>query len=155
MTVQFKIEGADNLRKNLKMLAGDVQLKTAWSAGKKAANVIRDAAKANASRIDDPESPNSIAKNIAIQRNTRRFKRTGDISFRIGVRGGAKSKESNEKNPGGDTFYWRFIELGTRKVSARPFMQPALRDNIANATNTFAREFDKGINRAIKRMKKK
>lgn len=154
MTVEFKLEGAENLQKNLKMLAGNVQLKTARAAGRKAANVIRDAAKANASRIDDPDTANSIAKNIAVQVDTKGLKRTGDLTFRIGVRGGAKSKESNEKNPGGDTFYWRFKEFGTSKMPAQPFLQPALRDNISNATDTFVREFDKGINRALKRMKK-
>lgn len=155
MTIQFKFEGTDNLRKNLDMLAGDVQLRTARAAGRKAANIIRDAAKANAATLDDPETANSIAANIVVQTSTKDLKRTGDLWFRIGVLGGARSRADNEKNPGGDTFYWRFIELGTSKLPARPFLLPALRDNIEKATQTFITEFDKGLTRAVNRMKKK
>lgn len=154
MTVEFKLDGVDALRKNLAMLSKEVQLKTARTAARKAANVIRDAAKANAERIDDTETANSIARNIVVQASAKDFKRTGDLIFRIGVRGGAKSRKDNEKNPGGDTFYWRFIEFGTSKKAARPFLLPALRDNIQSATDTFVREFDAGLNRALKRLKK-
>lgn len=153
--IDFKLEGTENLLKNLKTLESDVQLKTARAAGRKAANVIRDAAKSNASQIDDPETANSIADNIAVQFVAKDFKQTGDLKFKIGVRGGARKRSDNEKNPGGDTFYWRFIEFGTRYVPARPFLRPAMRDNVDRATNTFILEFNKGINRAINRMKKK
>lgn len=152
--LEFKIQGADNFKKNLRQLEQNVQLKTARAAARKAANVIRDAAKANAEKLDDPETSQSIAANIAVQQRTKELKRTGDLVFSIGVRGGSKSKSSNEKNPGGDTFYWRFIELGTSKLAATPFLQPAMKDNIAKATNTFVMEFEKGIARAVKRMKK-
>jgi HK97 gp10 family phage protein len=152
--IQFKLEGSENLRKNLKILQADLQLKTARAAGRKAANIIRDAAKSNAAQIDDPETANSIAENIVVQASAKDLKKTGDLVFRIGVRGGAKKKSTNNKNTGGDTFYWRFIELGTSRLAARPFLLPALRDNINRATTTFIQEFDKGISRATKRLKK-
>jgi len=160
--IQYKFEGVENVRKNLQMLASDVQLKTARAAGRKAANVIRDAAKSNAERINDPETAENIAENIVVQTSTKDLKRTGDIYSRIGVLGGAVgyAKKSGEikgrgaGNPGGDTFYWRFIELGTSRTPARPFLLPALTDNIQKATNTFIQEFDKGLTRAVNRMKK-
>jgi HK97 gp10 family phage protein len=152
--IDFKIEGTENLRKNLKMLSSNVQLKTARAAGRKAANVIRQAAQENARRLDDPKTATSIAENIVVQASAKELKTTGDLYFRIGVRGGAKSKGSNKGNPGGDTFYWRFLELGTSKIPAKHFMLNAMRNNIDKATNTFIAEFDKGLNKAVNRMKK-
>jgi len=38
----------------------------------------------------------------------------------------AKSKLQNSLNKGGDTFYWRFLEFGTKSIKARPFMRPAM-----------------------------
>jgi len=154
MSASIKLEGVDNLLKNLKMLKSDVQLKTARAAGRKAAVVIRDAARENAARIDDSETAENIAKNIVVKQVTKELKTSGDVKFVVGVQGGAASRKGNESNPGGNTSYWRFIEFGTSKVAARPFMLPALRDNIGSATDTFMREFDAGINRALKRMKK-
>ena len=155
MNVDFRIEGMANIKKNMMELEKDVRLKGARFAGRKASNVIRDAAIANAEAIDDSETANSIAKNIVVQFATKTFKRTGDVMFRIGVRGGAKTRKENEKNAGGDTFYWRFLEFGTSKMEAKPFLKPAMTDNIDKATNVFVSEFDRWLTRAVKRMKKK
>lgn len=71
--------------------------------------------------------------------------------MRVGVLGGAKApaiqsgefKGKGKGNPGGDTYYWRFLEFGTENMPAHPFMRPA-QDNNA-ATNKFAEEMKKGI----------
>ena len=101
---------------------------------RKGANVIRDAARGNAKRLDDPDTSESIAKNIAVQSgNRRRERQEGGPVMRVGVMGGARDmgkygefKGAGKGNPGGDTFYWRFLEFGTSKMAARPFMRPAM-----------------------------
>ncbi|HEL8103645.1 TPA: hypothetical protein U0A68_004974, partial [Escherichia coli] len=55
-------------------------------------------------------------------------------------------------NPGGDTWYWRFLEFGTEHVAARPFMRPAMNGADAEVVSTFARELEKAVDRAIRRM---
>ena len=79
--------------------------------------------------------------------------------YRVGVRGGAKKyvddKGNRRKgrvgksykvggskgNPGGDTFYWRFLELGApgAGIAARPFMHTAMTQNAENTTTEVAR----------------
>ncbi|MNE79587.1 hypothetical protein D3C80_1760880 [compost metagenome] len=51
-------------------------------------------------------------------------------------------------------WYWRLLEFGTERIRATPFMRPALTESIAEVTNTFVSEYDKSIDRAIKRAAK-
>src|SRR5690554_1060777 len=114
--LDVRFEGLDEALDKLVGLPIAYRRKGVRFAGRKAANVIRDAAASNAQRHDDPRTPESIARNIAIRFSNKTFRRTGDVSFRIGVLGGAKSPAiasgelvgNGKRNPGGDTFYWRF-----------------------------------------------
>ena len=156
--IEAKMKGFDDLLKNIEIMKTEAGLKGARTAGRKAAIVIRDAAISNAQQIDDPQTSEDISKNIVVQVG-KSFKHTGDVTFRVGVMGGAKTfKEKlgkkDKQNPGGNTSYWRHIELGTSKVSARPFMLPALRDNIGKATQVFIDEYDKILERTAAKLKK-
>lgn len=155
--IDFKIEGLDAAVGKLQSLSHDAKYKGGRAALRMAARVVVDAAKANAERVNDPKSPESIAANIAERWNGNLFKRSGDLGFRVGVLGGAReeTKASRKANPGGDTFHWRFIEFGTSKMPAAPFMRPALADNIGRATDAFVTNFDRAIDRALKRAQKK
>lgn len=161
--MQFSLTGLDELLGKLEGVSHDMKYKGGRFALRKAAQVVRDAAKRNAERVDDPDTPENIAENIVERWSGRRFKRTGDLMFRVGVMGGARgyAKASGEvqgkgkANPGGDTFYWRFLEFGTEKMPRQPFLTPALTDNFNKATDEFVRQYDKALDRAIKRAKKK
>jgi len=154
MDIQIDMQGLEALTAKLQTLKQETRYKGGRTAGRKAANVIANAARARAALIDDPKTAENIMSNIAVRWNNRLFKKTGDIGFRIGVRGGAKSKKENDTNPGKDTWYWRLIEFGTVKMAARPFMRPALQESAQQATNTFISEYQKAIDRAIKRAAK-
>lgn len=152
--VEFSLIGLEELRTNLQQLSKDAEAKGARFAGRKAANIIRDAAIANAKKIDDPDTPEDISQNIAIRFSTSFFKKTGDIKYRIGVLGGAKKSTSDATNAGGNTWYWRLIELGTSRTAANPFMLPALTQNIDKVTSEFSSQFSKWIDRRVKKLKK-
>ena len=170
-SVQFKIEGLEELLGKLASVTDDVKRKGGRSALRKAAQLIANKAKENAKRLDDPESANDISKNIVARWNGKLNKSTGDLGFRVGVRGGAKLQKNyytrrgrtareyhvggDDANPGGNTFYWRFLEFGTKHMPAQPFMRSALADNISEATRTFVTAYTKAIERAIKRARKK
>jgi|SRR6188474_2072032 len=153
-SVDFKITGVEELVGKLRGLTYDLRYKGGRAAMRSASDVIVNAAKANALRIDDPKTANSISKNIVGRWNKNLFKLSGNLGFRVGVLGGAKSRKENQSNPGGDTYYWRFIEFGTSKVPAKPFIRPALEQNLGNATDKFVTEYSKKIDRALKRAKK-
>lgn len=149
-----KVEGLKELKDRLNYLSYDMQYKGGRFALRKAANVIRDQAKENAERIDRAETSNSIADNIAVRFGSRQTKRTGDITFRVGVLGGAKKSETLAgKYKGGDTWYWRLVEFGTEHSRANPFMRPAIEASAQRATNEFINQYNRALDRAIKRAK--
>ena len=158
--IEFSITGMDSLLGKLDALKVETRQKGGRAALRKAARVLAEKAKENAARVDDPGTAAAIYKNISFRWNGRLYKRTGDLGFRIGVLGGAriqksKPKGSDPSGPGGDTRYWAFVELGTERARAQPFMRTALADNIELITKTFVTHYEKAIDRAIKRAAKK
>lgn len=160
--VYFEIRGLEKALANMRALPVLVRNKVANSAMRKAAILVRDAARANAQRIDRTETPLKIADNIDARYASRTSKRTGDVIYQVGVRGGAKAYGNTKRNrgkkrvgekydTGGSTYYWRFVELGTSRSRARPFMLPALERNTQAATDAFVAEFDRQIARALKK----
>lgn len=163
MMSETNLQGVDELIAMFETITDETMRKTGRAALRKAANVIRDKARENAERVDDPSTPEDIAKNITLRWNGKLYRRNKDMSFQIGVRGGARAYRSSggvlhkkdNKNPGGDTRYWRFLEFGTQHSPAQPFLRPALPAVAAKASQTFVDEYKKGIDRAISRAKKK
>ncbi|MDN5519195.1 HK97-gp10 family putative phage morphogenesis protein [Pseudomonas sp.] len=153
--VEFSILGLDSLLGKLAEVSIDVRRKGGRAALRKAAQVVVQKAKAGAERIDDKATGRSISDNIAMRWNGRLFKRTGDLGFRIGVLHGAVLKDGGDLSSNAPTPHWRLIEFGTEKMPAAPFMRPALADSISEVTNTFVTEYEKAIDRAIRRAAKK
>lgn len=154
-TVQFSLIGLDSLLGKLATVNDDIKRKGGRSALRKAAQVIAAKAKEGAERIDDKGTGRSISDNIALRWNGRLFRASGDLGFRIGVLHGAILQDGGDLSPNSPTPHWRLIEFGTEKMAAVPFMRPALADNISDVTNTFISEYEKAVDRAIRRAAKK
>ena len=163
------ITGLDEVEANFKKIGNPRKQKnTTTRAARRAMNIVRKAAADNAKSIDDTETPNRIWKNIATR--TGRTRGTGMVLMRVGVRGGAqqyaKTKANvrkgragktyatagSKKNPGGDTFYYRFLEFGTSKMAARPFMRIALWNNTEKVQAKFAEDFKEQIDKELSKM---
>lgn len=169
--IEFALEGIDNLLGKLDAVSDDLKRRSGRAALRKAARLVAESARNNARKLDDPETRQNIVANIALRWDRRRHRRTGDLAFRVGVLGGAKQThnyhtrrgrpsreyqvDGDSGNPGGDTFYWRFLEFGTRHIRAEGFMRNALAENIEAATGTFLSEYETGLDRAIKRAAKR
>lgn len=162
--VTFKINGLDELEAKLKKLADPKRIRNAARRSlRRGANVVAAAAKRNAGSIDDPETRNSIQKNVAVRGGgIKRERRVGGAMMRVGIRGGARNmskygefKGKGSANPGGDTWYWRLIEFGFthkrsgRRVPANAFMRRAMAEKADQAVSTIAKaanvELDKEI----------
>lgn len=157
-TVEFSILGLDSLLAKLETVSYDVKRKSGRAALRKAAQLVANKAKEGAQRVDDPATGRAIAANVALRWNGRLFKQTGNLGFRVGVLHGAvlpKQGDQVEKGQNAPTPHWRLLEFGTERMRAQPFMRPALEQNISAATDLFVTEFEKGIDRAIKRAAKK
>lgn len=153
--VEFSITGLDRLLGKLESVSYDVRRKGGRAALRKAAQVVMQKAKEGAERIDDKATGRSISDNIALRWNGKLFKQTGDLGFRVGVLHGAVLKDGGDLSPNSPTPHWRLIEFGTESMAAVPFMRPALANSISEVTATFVTEYEKAIDRAIRRAAKK
>lgn len=115
--LSVSLAGAQELELTFKRFKDETKTKVAKSALRAAAKkTIFEQALNNVRQLNDPNTAEDISKNLMLRFNSKSFRRTGNMSFSIGVRGGAKSREENAANPGGDTYYWRFLEFGTKNI---------------------------------------
>jgi len=150
-SVEFKLEGFDDHLARLKKLETKVAKSTLGKGMRRGMKIVRDAARDGARGIDDPQSAANIPKNIVTRTMSKKKVRgRGDIGIQVGVMGGAggsKKSEAFDGLPGKDTRHWRFIELGTAKIPARPFMGPSLEKNTQKVTSTVAQELKKELDK--------
>lgn len=119
------------LEKRLTEIADKVAKKALRTAARKAMNAVRKAARDSA-----PKESGLLDKNFALLTKVK----GGEVTAKVGIRGGAKA---NPTSP----FYFRFLELGTKTIAAKPFLQPALESNaesvLATVLDELRRELDK------------
>ena len=177
--VQVTMRGVAELNKKLELLAKETRFKGGRAALRRAAEVMANQARDNAGAINDPKTAEEIRKNITVRFSPKTFESTGNLKFRVGILGGARAPEGSKQaraterrrqrtgaasledmgeiagkgkgNPGGDTYYWRFVEFGTERAPAKPFMRPVMSQSAQSATDTFVSALDKVIDRAIKK----
>lgn len=162
-SVQFKIEGLEELQKQLKKISEETSDKSAKFALRKSAQLVAKEAAEGAKKIDDPNTAEEIAKNIVDgnkypgvrARSARGNRAGGGIGMRVGVQGGAggnlkKGASHYDQFPGGDTRHWRFWEFGTEKMRAVPFMRPALSQNVGKAISEFVSQYRAALKRRAK-----
>ncbi|MBK8916373.1 MAG: HK97 gp10 family phage protein [Phycisphaerales bacterium] len=121
---QSRIEGLSDLAKALREMPEDLS-KNALRAGMRAgAATIRDEA-----RLKVPILTGRLREAVYLKQVRELSSRLTQVFF-VGVRTGPKRKKNKqtgaiEKDYSRDAWYWRFIEFGTRFMSARPFLRPA------------------------------
>ena len=152
MSVEFNIEGLDEVQEKLKRLANPRLMKNAARRSmRKAMAIVRDSARNAAKGIDDPQTSEKIWKNIAIAAGKTRNQ--NEVVMRVGVRGGASFSNPNPPNTsGGDTRHWRWLEFGSVHNPPTPFMRPALQNNIQAVTNSFAENFNREIDKELAKL---
>lgn len=146
MANQFKIEGLDLVVKKLKSLPEKMQRKGLQDAVRKGANLVKKDAQRRARRFDRPQTPQAVFKEIVTRVDNKAGNKVGGVVMHVGVRGGARRYKNNKHNRKlnrvgaryegpGNVFYWRFLEFGTSKMRAQPFMRPALASNVGAVTD--------------------
>ncbi|NHB57024.1 hypothetical protein G9F32_03120 [Acinetobacter sp. 194] len=152
MSTEFEIEGLEEVQRKLKQLgSAKIAKRIARKSSRQAMNVVRDAARANAKAIDDPETMEKIWRNIVV--GSGKTRNSNEVVTRVGVRGGASFSNKNPpKTPGGDTRHWRFKELPTSRSPATPFMRPALSNNIQQVTAKFTQIFSAELDKELAKL---
>ncbi|HGH3665778.1 TPA: HK97-gp10 family putative phage morphogenesis protein [Acinetobacter baumannii] len=148
-----QIHGLEPALRRMRAIGNDKTVKRiARKAMRQAMNIARDEARQKVKRLDDPTTPEKIWKEIVVQNGRSRNKNT--LVMRVGVRGGARIPYTNNAQnrrsgrvgktyqTDGRVFYWRFLELGTSRQPATPFLRPALYENIEQITDKFVQVFN-------------
>lgn len=121
--ITYKLTGADKLSATFKTLPQQLQRKVVIPAAKDAMDIVLQDGRNRAQQIDDPKTTRDIALNIALIEDKKFFNETGSTKISVGVR------KSGKGRLGGNTFYWWFVELGTSRSRAQPFLRNALGQN--------------------------
>jgi HK97 gp10 family phage protein len=131
MMVEYEhIEGLKELLAALKELPEKIArnaLRVSVYAG---AKVIRDEAKIKAPVTTGPVSeghppPGTLKRSIIMKWIPEQSGMYNQV-FAVTVRHGKKYQKQGKKgDKSQDAFYWRFVEFGTSKMIAHPFMRPA------------------------------
>lgn len=145
MPTTVKLEGLDDLLAKLKQLPGRIGDNAMRRSLRKGANVIKTAAVAGAQKIDDAKTREAIFKNVTVvSGGKKREIEAGGPMMRVGIR---------KDGPGGDTFYWRFVEFGTSNAHAQPFMRPAMNEHAGEAFNAIAADMPIQIDKELAKLK--
>lgn len=160
--VQIKIEGLPELNATLAGIVPKLRRRALRNALAAGARIVRDAARVNR-RTSTAGSPlatldvrqytrGSVERAISV-RTSKFAAQAGDVGVFVNVRPlkggikGAKTKlgRAGRSNPN-DPFYWRWLEFGTKFMSARPFLAPAA-SRLADALAKFTRDLGPQIQR--------
>lgn len=171
-----KFEGLADLERRLNMLSVDVAKKIARQATAAGANVIKKAAALRVpvrtgalkksiviKRI--PENQTDLAAEYDVGVSTRQMRKykkdsrralreqAGPMPAQYGSKGqllkpGRLYTRAESYEDFGDLFYFRFIEFGTVKMAAKPFLRPAFDSQKGAAVEKMAEILRKRIERA-------
>lgn len=124
----------------------------------KGARVFRDQAIANA-----PRDTGLLQESIVARRDSKPHLIGASEAYFVGVKRKARRYANTKRNRGkgragktyfvdGTAFYWLFLEFGSEKMAARPFLRPAFESRKEDALNVIVTEMHAGIDRAVRKL---
>lgn len=143
---QVKTEGFDELAKALRQLHNGVADRVLLKSVRASANVVKKAAQAKA--------PVGTVTHYVGKKAKGRYVFPGFLASNIVLR-----KAKSPRSQGiidvrvRRAFYWFFLEFGTSKIPAKPFLRPAMTENYVTALNELQRVLGKGIEAEVKKLR--
>ena len=154
----MQLTGFKELAEALKELGPRVARISLRYAVSNGAAVVRDEARriapesAPGSKSKKQSPPGTLKKAIAIKRN-RDSRDVFNAKYSVFVKSSAK--DGVKAYGSVDGFYGYFLEFGTSKMAARPFLRPAFDHSIAKATDEIAKALDYAIQYEATELSKK
>jgi len=137
MADQILIDGLEGLLRSLREAPKAIQGRAVQSGMRKGGNIIRDDARRRAPRASGFMASQIVTRRANAKTRQRAGVGQGGEYFTIGVKTGRRRKFANTKRnwrkgragkvyqETGWAYYWRFVEFGTKKMRASPFLTPA------------------------------
>jgi HK97 gp10 family phage protein len=152
--VSVRIDGLKELAAALRELPRAVGAKRLRKPVAQAAAIIKDSAQARAPIAEarglgnrgglsaGQPPPGTLRKSIIVKRVQGSAL---DATYIVAVRHGKRYRDVGKLHRNLDAYYWSFLEFGTAKMSARPFMRPAYESNKDRALQTILYGLAEGV----------
>ena len=162
MAEQIEIKGLDGLLKSLRELPKAVQGKSLQAGMRKGGNIVRDEARRRVVRATGFLSTQIVVRRANAKNRRKAGVGDGGEYFTVGVKTGKKRKYANTSRnkrqrrvgklyeESGWAYYWRFLEFGTKKMRAKPFLTPAAEARGPQAAQVIIDETRKAMERIMK-----
>lgn len=132
--LQVNVKGLAELEKGLIEMGRDVGMKGLTGATADGARIVRDKARSLV-----PVDTGNLKRNIVISKYKRVKDKDREARYAVVIR--TKGKAGAKDN----AFYGVFVERGTSKMAARPFMRPAWESKRQAAADTVISSIEKTI----------
>ena len=157
-TSLIKVEGLKELEKALHQLPAKLAQKHLRRGVARMGKVVRDAIRARA-----PVKTGQLKRNIVHVRS-RRLSGNGRETYNVLVRTKRKKYADNRANRRagkvgksytveGDAYYWKYLEFGSSKISARPFMRPGFEASKTQALEAMQKLLKESLDELAKEYK--
>jgi|ERR1051325_513954 HK97 gp10 family phage protein len=158
---QFKIKGMDEVIEKLKGLPPKLQRKYLARALRAGTKPVKLEMVQRWKAVDNPKTPSRIYQYVSVRANAKLGRRNGGYALSVGMRGGARkpyvANSANKRKgligqtyeSGSPVYYWRFLELGTKKLAARHISAQAFAASSGKAFDAIATDLDAGITEAL------
>lgn len=140
--VTMQITGLKELADKLHAMGPDIARTTLRGAVGSGARMIRDEAKAT-NPDDTGRTDRALYAKLVKEESS-----DHQATYKVGIRSGSKERRRNR-----DAWYWRFVEFGTTKMPARPFMRPAFEKLKGDVVELIAKRIAARIKRYERRGK--
>jgi HK97 gp10 family phage protein len=143
------VQGLSQLLKNMEQLPRELVSKNG--------GLVRSALFQSTKRVRDkarqlaPKQTGAMSRAVVAVRDKDPQKTGASERYGVGVR---KVKKTKAKPSASDPFYWRFVEFGTEKMKATPFLRPAFEQEKEAALADFSASLARGIARVTRKMSK-
>lgn len=152
------VQGLDQLARALRGLPTRVARNSLRGAVYAGAKLIRDEARLKApvaSEAQAKQEPPGTLRRSVIMKQIPQLSNNERQTFFVTVRHGKKYR--NQGKRGGlsqDAWYWRFVEFGTVKMAARPFLRPAFESKKHQALAAIKNRLSERIEQAVQELRK-
>ena len=152
------VQGLDQLARALKALPARVARNSLRGAVYAGAKLIRDEARLKAPVANDAqtkqEPPGTLRRSV-IMKQIPQLSNNERQTFFVTVRHGKKYRNQGKRgNLSQDAWYWRFVEFGTVKMAARPFLRPAFESKKHLALAAIKNRLSERIEQAVQELRK-
>lgn len=155
--LNITVTGLRELLAEMQVLPEKIQGKAMRHALHAGAKVVKEAARNHHPWQDDT----GFLRSAIVQFNAKKSDHPYSEQVRIGVLkrrskrpskqfAAARSRKQRKQKAIGVPYYWRFLEFGTSRMSAKPFMRPAFESNKSQALELINATMRAEIDRAVK-----